>query len=158
MDFYKQVIRNNDLKVTRQRLSVLEILAENKGEHLKAEEVFQRIKCRHPEYGIATVYRTLQTLFEIGLVDRLRLDDGVARYELLPPTANANPKRVRQRQHHHLICTVCNNVLSFTDDILADKKAELEAQYGCKITDYELKIYGSCAQCAKPESEEQHSE
>ena len=77
---FKRLLKEKGLKVTRQRLVVLEILAENPEEHLTAEEIYERVKADNPDIGLATVYRTVQLLLELELIDRINLDDGFARY------------------------------------------------------------------------------
>ena len=65
----KEKLREKGWKVTRQRLSILQTLAEHKGQHLAAEDIFELMKDEYPEMGLATVYRTLQLLYEIQLID-----------------------------------------------------------------------------------------
>ena len=79
---FKKLLREKGLKVTRQRLVVLEVLAENPQEHLTTEEIYERVKAENPDIGLATVYRTVQLLLELELIDRINLDDGFARYEI----------------------------------------------------------------------------
>ena len=65
----KEKLREKGWKVTSQRLSILQTLAEHKGQHLAAEDIFELMKDEYPEMGLATVYRTLQLLYEIQLID-----------------------------------------------------------------------------------------
>ena len=75
----KEKLREKGWKVTRQRLSILQTLAEHKGQHLAAEAIFELMKDEYPEMGLATVYRTLQLLYEIQLIDRIHFNDGCIR-------------------------------------------------------------------------------
>ena len=77
---FKKILKEKGLKVTRQRLVVLEVLAGNAEEHLTAEEIYDRVKADNPDIGLATVYRTVQLLLELELIDRISLDDGFIRY------------------------------------------------------------------------------
>ena len=70
----KEKLREKGWKVTRQRLSILQTLAEHKGQHLAAEDIFELMKDEYPEMGLATVYRTLQLLYEIQLIDRIHFN------------------------------------------------------------------------------------
>ena len=79
----KEKLREKGWKVTRQRLSILQTLAEHKGQHLAAEDIFELMKDEYPEMGLATVYRTLQLLYEIQLIDRIHFNDGCIRYEMV---------------------------------------------------------------------------
>ena len=72
---FKRLLKEKGLKMTRQRLVVLEVLAENPEQHMTAEEIYERIKAANPDIGLATVYRTVQLLLELELIDRINLDD-----------------------------------------------------------------------------------
>ena len=97
---FKKLLKEKGLKVTRQRLVVLEVLAENPEEHLTAEEIYERVKADNPDIGLATVYRTVQLLLELELIDRINLDDGFARYEIgdtrAAQTSSSDLFKVRQ--------------------------------------------------------------
>ncbi len=68
-DLFKKMLKEKGLKLTGQRLLVLETMAEHPGEHLTAEEIFDLARRNYPEIGLATIYRTLQVLVELN-VDR----------------------------------------------------------------------------------------
>lgn len=78
-DFFKNLLKANGLKVTNQRIAILEVLEDRPGEHLTAEEIYGFVKEKYPEIGLATVYRTIQMLSELEVIDKLNLDDGFAR-------------------------------------------------------------------------------
>ena len=79
---FKQLLKDRGLKVTRQRFVVLEAIAARPEEHLTAEEIFTLVKVGCPDIGLATVYRTIQLLNELHLIDRINFDDGFVRYEM----------------------------------------------------------------------------
>ena len=84
---FRQMLKEKGLKVTNQRLLVLEVLAENRDRHMTAEDIYEMVKEDYPEIGLATIYRTVQLLLEMQLVDRISLDDGCVRYEIGEPGA-----------------------------------------------------------------------
>ena len=79
---FKEMLKEKGLKVTNQRLLVLQVLAEHKDEHMTAEDIFELVREDYPEIGLATIYRTVQLLLDMQLVDRILLDDGCVRYEI----------------------------------------------------------------------------
>ena len=103
-DLFKRLLREKGLKVTSQRMLVLEIMAEHPGEHLTAEEIFDLARHSYPEIGLATVYRTLQVLVDLRIIDKISLDDGSARYELGQELGSS------RHHHHHAICLGCRTV------------------------------------------------
>ena len=74
-----RLLREKGLKVTTQRLAVLTALSKKQDSHLTAEEIYELVKVESPDIGLATVYRTIQMLLELKIVDRIYLDDGYVR-------------------------------------------------------------------------------
>ena len=105
----KTKLKAKGLKITMQRLLVLRVLTENEGEHLTAEEIYAKTCELHPGIGLATIYRTIQLLTQLGLVDRINLDDGSARFEI----NDADEKSGKHHRHHHLICLNCRKIIPF---------------------------------------------
>ncbi len=138
----KQLLRDNGLKVTNQRLMVLEAIASCPEEHLTAEEIFALVKVDCPEIGLATVYRTIQLLNELRLIDRINFDDGFVRYEM-----GSSPNREQKHHHHHLICMKCGKVISFQDDLLEELEENIATTTGFSVVNHEVKLYGYCAKC-----------
>ena len=138
-DKLKEILKEKGLKLTTQRRTILEVLSKHDGEHLTAEEVYELVKIDCPEIGLATVYRTLQLLLELNLVERLNLEDGFIRYEI---GHNKN-----EHHHHHLICNCCEKVYEVEDDLLESFEEQIRDKYNFTITDHKVKIYGICSNC-----------
>ncbi len=144
---FRTLLKNKGLKVTNQRLLVLEALSAWPGRHLTTEEIYEIVKTDCPEIGLATVYRTIQLLLELHLIDRINLDDGFIRYEI--GTENLN---VSKHHHHHLICQGCGKVISFEDDLLEELEDNIYHTTGFEVVDHEVKLYGYCKECGgKPD-------
>ena len=139
---FKRLLKEKGLKITNQRLLVLEAIASCPEEHLTAEEIYELVKLSYPEIGLATVYRTIQLLNELHLIDRINFDDGFVRYEM--GSAHGHGQK---HHHHHLICMKCSRVISFQDDLLEELEAKITATAGFRIVDHEVKLYGYCAEC-----------
>lgn len=142
---FKKLLKEKGLKVTRQRLVVLEVLAENPQEHLTAEEIYERVKVGNPDIGLATVYRTVQLLLELELIERINLDDGFVRYEI------GDTQGREHHRHHHLICLRCGGVTAFQKDMLEALETGVQAALGFRVTDHEVKLYGICSDCSEKE-------
>ena len=80
MDNFKTLLRKEGLKITPQRIAVLEEAIKDKG-HRESEEIYLAIKSRKTHISRATVYRTLNILVQNQFVRKLNLGDGRARYE-----------------------------------------------------------------------------
>lgn len=137
------LLRERGLKVTNQRIGVLETLASYPDKHLTAEEIYDKVKQEYPEIGLATVYRTVQLLLELHLIDKINLDDGCVRYEIAHLEGGTT-----KHHHHHLVCLSCGNVFSFEDDLLEQLEDEIKKKLDFRVVDHEVKLYGYCRECA----------
>lgn len=142
MDFeigsIRDYLKEKGFKLTSQRRSVLTTILENVGKHLSAEEIYDLVKISYPEIGLATVYRTMQVLDELGLVYKHNFDDGRTRYEI---TQNED------HQHHHLVCKKCGKVIEVEEDLLEQLEQQVEKKYDFSITDHKVKFFGYCNEC-----------
>lgn len=136
---FRQLLKEKGFKLTTQRRTVLEVLQKNEGKHLTAEEIYEIVRKQCPEIGLATVYRTIQLLNELKLIDRLNLDDGYTRYEI--------GKFNKEHHHHHLICEQCGRVIEVEDDLMESIEIRFQEKYGFSVTDHKVKFYGVCNNC-----------
>ncbi len=134
-------------RCTAARDAILEILSTLKG-HLSAEDVYMNAHQKHPNIGLTTIYRTLDVLSNLGMINKLDFGDGRARYELAEGPDGAH-------HHHHLICTKCNRVIDYMDfideevELLRKTEKGLNAKYNFKITNHIIQFYGLCEKCKK---------
>jgi Fur family transcriptional regulator, ferric uptake regulator len=138
-DQLKVMLREKGYKLTPQRRAVLNIIMENQGQHLNTEEIYDLVKVPCPDIGLATVYRTLQILDEMGLILKINLDDGCNRYEF-----NTNQE---DHQHHHLICKGCGTIIEVGEDLLEPLEEQIAEKYQFEITDHKVKFFGLCSKC-----------
>lgn len=146
----KALLREKGLKVTTQRMLVLDIMASRSGEHLTAEEIYDLAKVNSPEIGLATIYRTVQVLLELHIINKVTFDDGFARYEL------SGEESTSGHRHHHAICTGCGKVYSLETDLLDILEKQVFENIGFEVTDHEVKLYGLCEACRKKQKQEKN--
>ena len=139
---FKVLLRTNGLKVTSQRIAILEVLNNRPGKHMTAEEIYDCVRKEYPDIGLATVYRTIQMLSELSLIDKLNLDDGYVRYEI-----GAKNHENSSHHHHHLICLECGNIYAFQDDLLENLENRIHETLGFEVSDHEVKLFGLCKKC-----------
>lgn len=140
IDILKERLQKTGFKITPQRRAVVEILLQHRDNHLSIEEIYDLVRKDCPEIGLATVYRTMQLLDEIGIISKLNLDDGCIRYEL-------NLEKEDSHNHHHLICRDCSVIIEVKDDLLESIESKIEETYGFNIIDHDVKFYGLCQSC-----------
>lgn len=137
---FKQMIRTMNLKVTGQRLAILEALHAGRA-HVTAQEVFEIVGAKDPEIGFATVYRFLRTLTEHSFVTEVRMGGLPARYELTPKS-----------HHDHLTCVRCGRICEFENTAIEQMQEKVANQFGFKLTSHVLELYGVCPECQKNET------
>jgi Fur family ferric uptake transcriptional regulator len=126
-------------KLTQQREVTVRVLLEHEKDHFSAEEVFLLVKEQFPEIGLATVYRTLELLSDLQVVEKINFGDGAARFDLRSTDGS--------HHHHHLICTECGKVEEIMEDGLLRLEQQIERQYGFAVTDHRLDFQGVCKEC-----------
>jgi Fur family transcriptional regulator, ferric uptake regulator len=131
----KKIIRDLGLKVTNQRLLILDIVR-NGLSHFTAQDIFEKVADRNPDIGFATVYRFLRTLSEQSYVTEVRLGGMPARYEW-----------ASKRHHDHLTCTSCSEIVEFENTEIERLQEKVAKQFGFQLTHHVLELYGVCPSC-----------
>ena len=142
MELLKERLKETGFKITPQRRAIVEILLKNKDKHLSSEEIYDLVRVDCPEIGLATVYRTMQLLDEVGAISKLNLDDGCIRYEIDLSDSDSH-------HHHHLICKKCGNIIEVKEDLLENIESQIQEIYKFNIIDHDVKFYGLCEECRK---------
>ncbi len=129
-------LKRKSLKFTAPREAVLRILR-GKAHPMAIREIFAALPpglC-----DLATVYRAMHLLEEIGMVKRFDLGDGSARFELLSEGDDGH--------HHHLVCTRCAGVVEIDDCFMTEVEQRLERQNGFAGVTHRLEFFGVCPDC-----------
>lgn len=134
-------LRAKECKLTTRRELILKVLLENNDKHLSAEEVYNLVKRKAPDTGLATVYRTLELFQSFDIIHAMDFGDGRKRYEF-------GAEEGQNHHHHHLICTRCGAIIEVNEDLLDELESRVSEQYDFTVSDHQLKIFGVCKQCA----------
>jgi Fur family ferric uptake transcriptional regulator len=140
----KEQLARREYRLTPQREAIVRLFLDWPGEHLSADDVFTRMRDRHPDIGLATVYRTLELLAELGILQKLDFGSVRSQYELSPPGEG--------HFHHHLICLRCGKIQEFEPDGLEELEEEAR-ETGFKVIDHSLRFYGYCLECRRADQE-----
>lgn len=128
------LLRDKGYKVTPQRLAIYDVLAANK-EHPSVEMIFSKLQPMYPTISLATVYKTIEILEDIGLIQILNAGEDSFRYD------------ADTSEHPHIRCAQCNRV-----DDLHGIDQTLFIKTAAEMTDYKIKgqqfyFYGICPAC-----------
>jgi Fur family ferric uptake transcriptional regulator len=105
---------------------------------VSAQEIHDGVRAGGSRIGIASVYRALDGLAELGLVQRVDLGDGIARFERADPHGE---------HHHHLVCGDCGKVEPFEDPALEQAIAGIAGGRGYDVAAHEVVLRGACGDC-----------
>ncbi len=133
-------LKENDLHLTRPRLSIAASLSALPGHHT-IEELYDVLRETAPGIGKATVYRTVKLLQEAGLAQEIPIKDGPSRFE-----TSTNRKR-----HDHLVCRNCGAVVEIDGQSLETMQTRLARQHGFTLDDRTRCLYGLCPACSAGE-------
>jgi Fe2+ or Zn2+ uptake regulation protein len=128
-------LRDGGMRITRPRRMVIDALVRGPGHHMTAPEIVAAVRADDPEFYESTVYRILDRLLELGIVERVQLGPGGAVFHL------------PHRPHHHLMCQRCGDVVEIPASLLDDLAAQLHAQHGFRLRPTASTLVGSCARC-----------
>lgn len=138
LELFERACRDRGTPVTVQRRGILEAALEL-GNHPTADEVHFALATRLPQVSRTTVYRTLETLHQMGLITKVCHPGGAIRYDL------------RTDQHHHLLCLRCEQILDFSDARLNALRVSPPAEADFEVTDFHVTLRGVCRRCREQE-------
>ena len=127
--------RQLNRRSTEQRELIQEIL-QQADEHLDADKIYEQARQKSPNISLSTVYRTLQALKKLGLIEELHFDDTHHHYELKVST-----------EHHHLVCLGCGRVVEFQYPLSRYVKRNVAEAKAFDIVDTEVRMTGYCSRC-----------
>lgn len=126
-------IKQAGLKVTSQRVTLLEFLRKPDNQHISVEQMYLRLQAAGEDIGINTVYRVLNHFAQVGIIERHFFEGEKAIYELKS-----------EHHHDHLVCLQCGKVVEFHDDIIAQRQKMVAHSFGMALDHHNLCLYGYC--------------
>lgn len=131
-----QALREQGYRLTPQRLMILDAVIAGE-EHVTAEAIYQTVAAEYPDMSLSTVYRTLETLRDLGLVTETDMGSGRVEYHFAD-----------RAKHHHLVCRRCGSVAQLSDDFFRPIADQLAHEYGFRAEMNHFAIFGVCSDCA----------
>ena len=126
-----------NITLTDQRKVILKVLSESKktygeSDHPDVDELYSRVSKVDSKISIATVYRTVKILEEVGILVKHDFKAGKARYE-----------QIRESSHHdHLIDIKSGEIIEFVDEEIEKLQKKVADKYGYDLVDHKLELYG----------------
>jgi Fur family ferric uptake transcriptional regulator len=133
LERYKAYLASHELKFTNQRKIIISEFL-RAGGHINVEELFRSVKKKAAGGGLASVYRTVNSLVEAGLAVERQFLDRSSVFELHEPG----------HHHDHLICMRCRKIFEFENDKIEELQRDVASQLGFTLQDHKLELYGYC--------------
>jgi Fur family transcriptional regulator, ferric uptake regulator len=128
------LLRERGGRLTTARKAIITELLDARG-HVTADDLTAAVQRAHPDVHLTTIYRCLDTLEELGVVDHVHLGHGRAVYHLA------------DEPHQHLVCDDCGAVVEVPDALFEDLAGRLQADYGFAIRPHHFAVLGRCDAC-----------
>ncbi len=129
------LLRARGGRVTTCRRTILETFL-GIGGHVTAESLTAQVQATQPDVHESTVYRFLDELERLGVVDHVHLGHGPAVYHL------------SRDAHHHLVCDRCGTVVEVPEEVFAGLRTQLQADFGFSLAPRHFAVTGRCQSCA----------
>ena len=131
-----EALRSKGYKATPQRIAICRVTLHSR-EHPTAQRIYNEVKKVHPTVSLATVYKTLQVLRDLGLIQELNLPQVQARFDpYIKP-------------HVNLICQQCGSIEDFDDPTAREISEKVSAAAKFKPNGQRIDVYGICQKCGK---------
>lgn len=137
LDYMVERLKENGFRITPQRIAIVEMLA-NSCEHPGVEQIYREVTKNFPTTSLATVYKTVTLLKELGEVMEMGFGDESNRYD------GKNP-----HPHPHIMCVKCRSITDPDLSSLNEMSKELSEETGYKIVSHRLDFFGVCPNCQK---------
>ena len=134
LDQIVEVIRRHGGRVTVPRRAVIAAILEGDG-HRSADDIGRAVQAEHPDVALSTVYRTLDALQQLGVIEHSHLGHGAAVYHLT------------DHGHVHLVCRSCGDVTDVPDETLAELGTRLDDEHGFALAPRHFAMFGTCRKC-----------
>jgi Fur family transcriptional regulator, ferric uptake regulator len=129
------LMRTEGGRVTPARRALVTALLEARS-HVTADDLAERVHAAHPDVHRSTIYRTLDALERLGVVDHVHLGHGRAVYHLA------------DELHQHLVCEECGAVIEVPDALFDDLSTRLRKRYGFTVRPHHFAVLGRCRACS----------
>lgn len=138
-DVFYERLKEKGFKLTPQRKIIIDSLISHNKKHITIEELYAHVIRKTKNIGLTTVYRSVQLFCNLNLIEKIHLDDGAVRYELIDGN--------NLHRHHHLICNNCGKIVEVKEDLMDSIEKIFEENYDFFVSNHQANFYGICSSC-----------
>jgi Fur family ferric uptake transcriptional regulator len=141
-DIFREHLRNNGMLVSGQREQILDIFLKIE-EHPTINDIYDLVRKKHPQIGLATVYRTMKVICDAGLARETDFGGGIRRFE----------HKYKHQHHDHLICLNCGSIIEVLNPEIEKLQENLAKKHRFKALRHRMEIFGLCKNCKSKETQ-----
>ena len=135
---FRQYLKNRGMLHSKQREQILDVFLKAE-KHPTVNDIYELVRKKNPKIGLATVYRTMEVIYDAGLARKIGFGDGIKHYE----------HKYKHQHHHHLVCLKCGKVIEVTSNRLEETQRQLAKKHDFTITRATMRLFGICRQCKR---------
>lgn len=133
----ENMLREKGYKLTEQRRIIIEAFDKCPA-HYTAQEIFEKVKARNVSINFSTVYRNLELLCSLNVINKLNISNGVSHFELK-----------HSEHHHHAVCLGCGEMQAIDLCPYSEANSNKLQEAGFTPVEHRFEIYGYCKKCSK---------
>jgi len=139
---FRQYLKKNGKLYSKQREQILDIFLKTE-HHPTINDLYDLVKKKDPKIGLATVYRTMEVIYDAGLARKVGFGDGIKHYE----------HEYKHQHHDHLVCLKCGKVIEVTSNRLEETQRQLAKKHDFTITRATMRLFGICRSCNRKKTQ-----
>jgi len=137
-NIFREYLRKNGMLYSKQREQILDIFL-GAEKHLTINELYDLVRKKNPQIGLATVHRTMRVIDNAGLARKVGFGDGIKRFE----------HKYRHPEHDHLICTECGGVIEVFSPEIEKLQKDLAKKHDFTLVSRKMRLFGICKNCKR---------
>jgi len=135
---FKAFLKENNYKITKNRLDLIDIIANYK-KHFEIEELVNYIQSKDRLASRATIYRTIKLMIDFGIIKEIIKRNNKTIYEFC----------TQEKHHDHLVCVSCGDIIEFFNEDIENLQDQICEKHNFLPKYHRLEIFGLCEKCQK---------
>ena len=133
---FREHLRNNGMLYSEQREQILDIFLKTE-KHPTINDLYDLVRKKHPQIGLATVYRTMKIICDAGLARETDFGGNIRRFE----------HKYKHQHHDHLVCLKCGRIIEVLSPEIEKLQENLAKKHRFKVARHRMEIFGTCSKC-----------
>jgi Fur family ferric uptake transcriptional regulator len=137
---FREYLRSNGMLYSEQREQILDIFLKTE-KHPTINDLYDLVRKKHPQIGLATIYRTMKVICDAGMARETDFGGGIRRFE----------HKYKHQHHDHLVCLKCGRIIEVMSPEIEKLQESLAKKHRFKAVKHRMEIFGICKACKRKE-------